>query len=367
MPKVPPTLELAALKRNVRARQVTTHSHDAPPFAWSKKLSRVGHRDYQRIEAAGGTWSFPVLEGPGVVTCIWMTLARSLLDSLFHRSVPAHQQLWIHVSYDDCNTPAISAPMGHFFGNGTVRPVHFQSRFVGMTAGGYFNFLPMPFARSCRITIENRHPTQAIGYFFGSVSYNQLPDLDPELGQLHAQYSARTFRDSHDVVGDQIPNDPHRILQVDRGPGHYVGQTLTLYPTRPFSSRFRPPYVGFPYLEGNLKVFIDDEVTEPGPAMLSKPIGAPRGRQSIEHTGVEDYALSAWYFRTAPFSALWHGCPVRSYLTGTVSLYRFHELDPYPWQRRIRMTLTHGEFDEVDCRLESLAFYYLRRPDVGAA
>jgi hypothetical protein len=41
-----------------------------------------------------------------------------------------------------------------------------------------------------------------------------------------------------------------------------------------------------------------------------------------------------------------------------VSQYRFHEADPYPWQDRIRMTMTHGEFDNVDCRMESLAFYY---------
>jgi hypothetical protein len=83
-----------------------------------------------------------------------------------------------------------------------------------------------------------------------------------------------------------------------------------------------------------------------------------KARQSIEHTGIEDYALSAWYYRQAPFSALWHGCPVRSYLSGAVSQFRFHELDPYPWQQRIRMTVTHGEFDDVDCRMESLAFYY---------
>lgn len=354
-------LELATLRRSVKAHQVTTHSHAAPPFDGNRQLARIGHRDYQRIAPGGGTWEFPRLEGPGVVTCIWLTFARTLLDPILRLSVPAHRTLWIHVYYDDADTPAISCPIGHWFGNGTVRRAHFSSRFVGMTAGGYFSFLPMPFARACRIVLENRHPTQVLGYFYGAVSYESVPELEPDVGYLHTQFHARTFDGSARVRGDRVPNDPHVILEEDGGAGHYVGQTLTLYATRFLRSRFRGPYFGFPYLEGNLKVFIDDEVTEPGPALIAKPVGAARGSQSIEHTGVEDYALSAWYFEAAPFSALWHGCPVRSTWSGTVSLYRFHEMDPYPWQRRIRMTLTHGEFDDVDCRFESLAYFYRAR------
>jgi hypothetical protein len=356
-PALGANFELTRLKRHLKARQVTTHSHASPPFDGVRASAQIGHRDYCSL-TAGGSWSFPELHGPGVVTCIWMTFARSVLDLFLPRSMPAHRYLWIHVFYDGATEPAISTPIGHWFGNGTARRVHFHSRFTGMTAGGYFSFLPMPFARSCRITLENRHPTQGIVCLFGAVSYYELPELDPELGYLHTQYQARTFSGSPRVAGDRVPNDPHLVLQVDSGPGHYIGLTLTIYPPSALRSRFRPPYIGFPYLEGNLKVFVDDEVQEPEAKLISKPLGAPQGAQSIEHTGVEDYALSAWYFQQAPFSALWHGCPVRSWLTGAVSLYRFHELDAYPWQRRIRMTLTHGEFDDVDCRMESLAYYY---------
>jgi hypothetical protein len=206
--------------------------------------------------------------------------------------------------------------------------------------------------------MENRHPTKDIPFFFGAITYLQTSERDPESGCLHAQHRTSEFRGSGDVKGRTIPNQPHLILDEDSGPGKYVGTTLTIYPTHPLKSRFKGPYFAFPYLEGNLKVYVDGEVGEPGPERIDKPVGAPRGRQSIECTGVEDYFLSGFYYVTGPFGAMYHGCPVRSMWSGVVSQYRFHELDPYPWNERIRMTITHGEFDQVDCKMESLAFYY---------
>jgi hypothetical protein len=206
--------------------------------------------------------------------------------------------------------------------------------------------------------MENRHASREIPLFFGAITFHQLPDLGDSTGRLCAQYRVSDFRDSKQVKGSSVPNNPHIVLEENSGPGQYVGTTLALYPNQGIQSRISGPYFLYPYLEGNLKVFVDDEVKEPGPDMIEKPVGASRGPQSIEFTGVEDYFLSGWYYVKGPFSALYHGCPVRSLLTGVVSQYRFHEADPYPWKDRIRMTLTHGEFDQVDCRMESLAFYY---------
>lgn len=353
---------LAKLRPGLKARQVTTHTHDSVSLPGYGRYKQVGHSDFKRIRA-GSAWEFPIMEGPGCVTTIWMTMAGGLIEAFARFRVMAHRWLWINVYYDGEKTPAVCSPIGHFFGQGTSRYVHFASKFVGMTSGGYFFHLPMPFAKSCRVVIENRHRDQDINLFFGAITYLQLPELDPGLGRLHTQYHARDFIGSEEVRGPSIPNDPHLILAGDSGPGHYVGTTLTIYPTHPIRSRINGPYLLFPYLEGNLKVFVDDEVREPGPARIEKPVGSPSGPQSIECTGVEDYFLSGWYYIKGPFAAALHGCPVRSLLTGVVSQYRFHEHDPYPWNHRIRITLTHGEFDQVDCRMESLAFYYLGQSD----
>jgi hypothetical protein len=133
------------------------------------------------------------------------------------------------VHYDGASDPAISAPLGHFFGNGTTRNAHFQSRFVVITAGGYFAFLPMPFARSCRVTVENRHPTKAVRWFFGAIGHCALPELAADVGYLHTQFRQRTFSASDRVNGTNVPNDPHIVLDVEDGPGRFVGQTLTIF------------------------------------------------------------------------------------------------------------------------------------------
>jgi len=351
-----PTASMAYLRKGVKARQVTTHTHDAVPAPALNPFKKIGHWDFKNIRA-GSTWEFPGMQGPGCVTSIWITVAGRLHEVFIRKRVPAHQYLWINIYYDDSDTPAISAPIGHFFGNGTSRYVHFSSKFVGMTSGGYYSYLPMPFRKSCRVVMENRHPSRTIPLFYGAVTYHQVPEVEPDVGYLHAQYCENTFTDSDDIEGSKVPNNPHVILEENTGPGHFVGTTLTMYPTG-IRSRFKFPYFLFPYLEGNLKVFVDDEVGEIGPSMIDKPVGAPYGSQSIECTGVEDYFLSGWYYKTGPFSSLYHGCPIRSNLTGAASQYRFHEADPYPWNDRVLMTITHGEFDNVDCRTESLAFYY---------
>lgn len=350
---------LATLREGVKARQVTTHSHDETRLGSRVTVKDVGHRDFQPIPA-GGAWVFPVMKGPGCVTAIWVTIAGRLSEALRRRRVPAHKFLWISIYYDGADRPAVCAPLGHFFGNGTTRYVPFASKFVGMTSGGYYCFLPMPFRKSCRVVVENRHPEQDIEFFYAAISFVQVAELPMDVGYLHAQYHQRDFRNSRDVRGGMVPNDPHLVLVEDNGPGHFVGMTLAIYPNHPIRSRVRPPFVGFPYLEGNLKVYVDDEVRAPGADMVTKPVGSPPGPQSIESTGVEDYFLSGWYYVTGPFSAPYHGCTVRSLRSGIVSQYRFHEADPYPWHHRCRMTVTHGEFDNVDCKMESLAWYYLR-------
>ena len=49
---------------------------------------------------------------------------------------------------------------------------------------------------------------------------------------------------------------------------------------------------------------------------------------------------------------------VRSLWSGEVAQYRFYDVDALTWEKEIQVTLTHGEFDQVDCAMESVAYYY---------
>jgi len=173
-----PTASMAYLREGVKARQVTTHTHDAVPVAALKRFQKIG-------------------------------------EVFVRKRVPAHLYLWINIYYDDSDTPAISAPVGHFFGNGTSRYVHFSSKFVGMTSGGYYSFLPMPFKKSCRVVMENRHPTRTIPLFYGAVTYHQVPDIGPDVGYLNSHYRENTFTGSDDIDGAMVPDNPHVILEED--------------------------------------------------------------------------------------------------------------------------------------------------------
>ena len=230
------TRKLQHAWEGARARQVSTHDHGSSPLAIFRSVSRVGHRDYQAIPA-GGRWAFPTMDGPGYVACIWMAIAGSAWRSILGGRVSAQRDVWIHVFHDDEDTPAISAPVGLFFGNGTTRRVHYASKYVGMSSGGYYCFLPMPFARSCRVELENRHPTRDVELLFGAVTYTQLEALPPGVGRLCTSHQERSFEGSGSVRGSSISDDPHVVLDVQGGPGRFVGLSLAIRPTHWLRSR----------------------------------------------------------------------------------------------------------------------------------
>jgi len=346
--------------------QVSTHTHNAmPALAGYAKFKQIGHRDFVSI-APGKSYIFPELEGPGCITTIWMTFIGRYLELLMRRRVPAQKKLWLKIFFDDLPAPSVCSPVADFFGSGTTHYCHFTSLLAGMSSGGYYaNFL-MPFAKKARVEIENRGD-KMVPLFFGAITYakmmgnhtglpvQELPEIP---GYFYARYRAQEFRNSPDISGSKIPNQPYLILE-ENDAGQYLGLTLTLSPISQLS-RFQPPYFLFPYLEGNLKVYVDDEepVKEP---FVEKPVGALRGPQSVEYTGVEDYFHSGWYYVKGAFAGPLFGCPVKSVLSGKVSQYRFHPLDGFRWKKKIIITLTHGEFDNVDCQMESVAYYYKQK------
>ena len=89
------------------------------------------------------------LQGPGVVTHMWVTVA-------------ANEYGWprllrLRVYYDGSAIPSVDAPLGDFFavGHGFERPVNsllIRDSSSGRSRNSYW---PMPFRHSCRITITN--------------------------------------------------------------------------------------------------------------------------------------------------------------------------------------------------------------------
>ena len=268
--------------------------------------------------APGETVTLVDHRGAGIVRRWWVTIAP-------RNSVELQRQLVVRCWWDDEATPSVEVPLSDFFGLGFGEWTDFVSAPLNMTSGGYNSYWAMPFRRRARITIENRAsvPVERLYYNVDVETFDALPD---DVLYFHAQ-----FRRTSAVRGT-----PVTILDA-QGRGHYVGTVLAMQPAHGRSMW---------YLEGNERVFVDGE---------SSP--------SVLGTGTEDYFSSGWYFDTGPYSAPYHGAPIKDTTSGRISAYRWHIPDPIPFRERLRFTIEHGGTNDVPgTDYTSTAFWYQTHP-----
>lgn len=236
------------------------------------------------------------LAGPGVVTHLWITVA-------------ANEYGWprllrLRVYYDGSAEPSVDAPLGDFFavGHGFERPVN--SLLVRDSSSGRSrnSYWPMPFERSCRITVTNEGSRRVANLYY-HVDWARLPSLPPGTGYFHARY-----RQALPAAAGR----PYEVLSA-QGRGHYVGTVLSVIQSE-------PGWFG----EGDERIYVDGEA-------------APR----IEGTGTEDYFNDAWSLRVAegPYT----GVPVAegTDVGARMTAYRWHVVDPIPFARAFRFDVEH--------------------------
>jgi hypothetical protein len=363
--------------KNYRVLQVTTHNHDhlIPNVGPWRPYHRRGvkHRDNVLV-GPGQTYAFPAMEGPGLITNIWLTATpmspmnkaappdpakQSIGDLLraatmvprmvrYHRLTRLLTEVHIRITCDGASDPQVDVPLGIFFGSGFGEYKHFMSAYVGMTAGGYVAQFKMPFWRSARVEIVNHSGSHGITAFYGAVTQIRFPDASPLAGHFY-------FRTSHRREWPTRFEVPYDALVDEGGPGTVLGVVL--------NARGRQRNRHWTFLEGNMQVFVDGE-EEP----------------SVEFTGTEDVFQGAWYYtkgvgRTErEFAAPFHGLTVASLnrwgsIGNTIiahfkrlkaSQYRFFP-EGIPYGRTVRVVIHHGEFDEAPCDYETLVYYYRGR------
>jgi len=278
----------------------------------------TGGNDDARAIPPGGTLTLVDHHGAGIVRRWWITIAP-------RDDVAIQRQLIVRCWWDDEPEPSVEVPVTDFFGVGFGRWTQFTSAAVNMTSGGYDTYWPMPFRRHARITVENRSrvPVGALYYNIDVETRDALPDSTL---YFHAQFRRVTT----------ARGTPVTLLEAE-GRGHYVGTVLSMQPRRGRALYF---------LEGDERVFVDGE-TSP----------------SIIGTGTEDYFSSGWYFDTGPYSSLYHGLTIKDSLTGRVSAYRWHILDPIPFSHSLRFTIEHGGTNDApNTDYSSVAFWYQTHP-----
>jgi hypothetical protein len=229
-------------------------------------------------------------------------------------------------------TPSVDAPLGDFFGVGHGYEADLNSAMVYDTSLGRAknSYWPMPFRKSCRITVTNEGERMKSLYYH--VDWRSVSSLPDDVGYFHAYYRQEL---------PAVSGRNYEFLAI-HGRGQYVGTVLNVVQTE-------ISWFG----EGD-DLFYVDGATKP----------------QIFGTGSEDYFNEAWGLRVS--SGPWNGSPIAegekigARLTG----YRWHVPDAIPFQKSIWAGIEHrgwtynpdgslrAPFEERPDYFSSVAFWY---------
>ncbi len=314
---------------------------DARAYRSSSNNVDLTSNDDSKRPIPGETIVLADLQGPGVVTHIWLTVA-------------ANEYGWprllrLRVYYDGSPTPSVDAPLGDFFavGHGYERGVKSLMVVDGSSGRSRNSYWAMPFRKSCRITVTNEGRMRVANLYY-HVDWEKRKSLPPDTGYFHAWYK------------QELPTRrgvPYQVVDI-HGRGQYVGTVFNVIQTE----------AGW-FGEGDDLFYIDGEK-----------------QASVQGTGTEDYFNDAWSLRVSE-GPYW-GVPVAE---GTgpgarMSAYRWHLRDPIPFRESLRFDFEHAGwtynpngavrsgFEERADLFSSVAFWYqegiargLAEPPYGAA
>lgn len=220
----------------------------------------------------------------GVVRRLWLTLSQRDPETL--------RGLRLEMFWDQAKAPAVSAPLGDFFGVGLGQMARIDSALFADPEGRSFEcFIPMPFRSGMRITLTNETPADVRQVFY-DVDYTVDDSLDAKDLYFHAWFN----RENPTQLGQD-----YTILPPVTGRGRFLGANVGVRINR-------KEYLGTWWGEGEVKVYLDGD----------------RDHPTLSGTGAEDYAGSGWGLHE--FSNLYTGCPIAQ--ENRVCFYRWHVPDP---------------------------------------
>jgi len=238
-----------------------------------------------------------VKSGSGVVRRLWMTLN--------DRSPKMLRGLRLEMYWDGAAQPAVSAPVGDFFGVGLGRIVPFESALFSSPEGRSFNAsVPMPFRNGMRIVLVNDTDVAQPQVYY---------DIDYTLGDrlpADALYFHAHFRRENPTT---LQRD-YEILPRVTGRGRYLGANLGVIMD---GHRYGSTWWG----EGEVKIYLDGDSALP----------------SLNGTGTEDY-IGTGYGQGA-YSHRFQGAPIADHERQRYAFYRYHVNDPVYFHKSARVTI----------------------------
>ncbi|GMV97158.1 MAG: DUF2961 domain-containing protein [Phycisphaerae bacterium] len=304
--------------RLAQPKNFTAHRASSNNPDWSSN-------DDSKRPIPGETVVLADLQGPGVITHIWMTIA----DNEYGWP----RLLRLRIYYDGSDTPSVDAPIGDFFAVGNGFEAEVESLMVRNSSAGRARncYWPMPFKKSCQVTVTNEGRRRVTMLYY-HVDWNKVPSLPADTPYFHAWY--------RQALPAPADGSNYEFLNV-KGKGHYVGTVMSVVQAE----------AGW-FGEGDDLFWIDGR------------------RPDLEGTGSEDYFNDAWglHVNDGPY----YGVTVAegTGLGSRMTAYRWHLLDPIPFTTSIKAEIEHkgwtynpdgavkSAFGERTDLISSVAFWY---------
>ena len=233
----------------------------------------------------------------GMIHRIWLTISQRTPQTL--------RGVRIEFYWDGAKKPAISAPLGDFFGVGLGQSAAFQSALFSSPEGRSFNcVVPMPFRTGMKVLLVNETSADIDMLFY---------DVDYTIGDRHGD-DVLYF---HAWFNRENPTELRRdytILPKVSGRGRFLGVNIGVIADQ---HQFFQSWWG----EGEVKAYLDGDIANP----------------TLCGTGCEDYAGSGWGLGT--YAHLYQGCPYANPETQSFCFYRYHVPDPIFFHSDLRVTL----------------------------
>ncbi|MBR0459467.1 MAG: DUF2961 domain-containing protein [Victivallales bacterium] len=278
-------------------------------------------RPYTYLEPKQEITLFDV-DGPACIHHFWLTVDGRWL-----------RELILKVYWDNEETPSILAPLGDFFCNAAGYTATLQSLAFCVNPTNALNcYLPMPFRKHARITIENLAPQRSPSLYY-CINFTREPIPEDAL-YLHASFR----RQNPLPLGTDFT-----ILDGVKGAGRFAGCYLT----------WQSNNNGW-WGEGEIKMYIDDDREFP----------------TICGTGTEDYFCGAWNFQKE-FCSPYSGCPLGAHnetAGARHSLYRFHINDPVFFHTALKVDIqaigwrSGGRYLPLQDDISATAYWYQTLP-----
>ena len=235
------------------------------------------------------------VKGSGIIRRMW-------LSGTIPRSEEQGRMVRIDMYWDGSKKPAVSAPIGDFFGLGLGLSVPYKNALFSNPEGRSFNFtIPMPYRNGAKIVITNESSAHALVWYDINYTEEKVPD---DAMYFHAYWN----REMHTALGKD-----HVILPQVNGKGRFLGTNIGVIG----DSAYRNTWFG----EGEVKVYLDGDKQLP----------------TLAGTGTEDYIGSGW--GQGEYQDQYQGSLVSDSKNDVYAFYRYHVPDPVYFQQDCKVTI----------------------------